>query len=116
MPRGDSGVGAETQREAVPPPGCEGDFDEIRSLAHHSAAHPRERAFKTILISAVLHGASLIHWDWRVRGIVMDEARVVRPNRSQLSWDLVDLEASLPGDHRARIVWAFVEGLDLRPL
>jgi transposase len=41
--------------------------------------------------------------------------RVLRPDRSQLSWDLVDLEALLPADHRARIVWRFVEGLDLEP-
>lgn len=46
----------------------------------------------------------------------MGGARVLRPNRSQLSWDLVDLDAWLPGDHRARLVWAFVEGLDLGPL
>lgn len=43
-------------------------------------------------------------------------ARVLRPDRTQLSWDLVDLEAWLPVDHRARVVWAFVEGLDLGPL
>lgn len=42
--------------------------------------------------------------------------RVLRPDRSQLSWDLVDLEAWLPTEHRARVVWAFVEGLDLSPL
>ena len=42
--------------------------------------------------------------------------RVLRPDRSQLSWDLIDLEAWLPSDHRARVVWAFVEGLDLDPL
>jgi len=39
----------------------------------------------------------------------------LRPDRSQLSWDLVDLEALLPADHRARIVWRFVEGMDLEP-
>lgn len=39
----------------------------------------------------------------------------MRPDRSQLSWDLVDLEALLPADHRARIVWRFVEGMDLEP-
>jgi transposase len=36
-------------------------------------------------------------------------------NRSQLSWDLVDLEALLPADHRARLVWRFVETLELGP-
>ena len=41
------------------------------------------------------------------------EARIVRPNRSQLTWDLVDPDAWLPTDHLARLVWAFVVGLDL---
>jgi len=44
-----------------------------------------------------------------------DGVRVVRPDRSQLSWDLVDLDGWLPADHRARVVWRFVEGLDLEP-
>jgi transposase len=43
-------------------------------------------------------------------------ARVVTADRSQLSWDLVDLEGWLPADHRARVVWAFVEQLDLADL
>ena len=40
-------------------------------------------------------------------------ARVLEANRSQLSWDLVDLEALLPAEHRARLVWGFVETLNL---
>ena len=44
------------------------------------------------------------------------EARVVKAERSQLSWDLVDLDALLPADHRARIVWAFVLTRNLDPL
>jgi transposase len=44
------------------------------------------------------------------------EARVVRPDRSQMRWDVIDLEALLPTDHRARIVWAFVERLNLSKL
>ena len=44
------------------------------------------------------------------------KARVVRPNRAQLSWGLVDPEAWLPADHMARLVWAFVETLDLTAL
>ena len=40
-------------------------------------------------------------------------ARVVSADRSQLSWDLIDLEALLAGDHRARVVWGFVETLEL---
>ena len=44
------------------------------------------------------------------------EARVVRPDRSQTRWDFIDLESLLPSDHRARVVWAYVERLDLSPL
>lgn len=44
------------------------------------------------------------------------EARVVRPNRAQLTWDLVDPDGWLPADHVARLVWAFVVGLDLTRL
>ena len=44
------------------------------------------------------------------------DARFLSPDRSQLSWDLVDLDAWLPEDHRARIVWAFVDSLDLGAL
>lgn len=40
-------------------------------------------------------------------------ARVLEADRSQLSWDPVDLEALLPMEHRARLVWRFVETLDL---
>jgi transposase len=46
----------------------------------------------------------------------MSEARVVRPDRRQLRWDMVDLDVLLPADHRARIVWSFVESLDLSQL
>ena len=41
------------------------------------------------------------------------EARYLEADRSQLFWDMVDLEGLLPPDHRARVVWAFVGGLDL---
>jgi transposase len=44
------------------------------------------------------------------------EPRVQRPNRQQLEWRPVDLDGLLPVDHRARMVWDFVEHLDLRPL
>jgi len=44
------------------------------------------------------------------------DPRVQRPNRTQLELRPVDLEGLLPADHRARLVWAFVEGLDLQPL
>jgi transposase len=39
--------------------------------------------------------------------------RYVTADRSQPSWDLVDLEAWLPADHRARLVWSFCETLEL---
>ena len=42
--------------------------------------------------------------------------RVERPNRAQLELRSIDLDGLLPADHRARLVWDFVEGLDLAPL
>lgn len=42
-------------------------------------------------------------------------ARVLTADRSQPSWDMVDLDGWLPGDHRARIVWRFAENLKLEP-
>ena len=39
--------------------------------------------------------------------------RLQRPNRDQITLRPSDLESLLPADHRARLVWAFVEGLDL---
>lgn len=44
------------------------------------------------------------------------KVRIIEADRSQLSWDLVDLEAWLPADHRARVVWDFTGTLDLLPL
>ena len=43
-------------------------------------------------------------------------ARIQRARRDQLEMRAVDLESLIPPEHRARIVWAFVEGLDLGPL
>src|SRR6202035_1119394 len=45
-----------------------------------------------------------------------NDARFIRAERFQTRWDFIDLEALLPSDHRARIVWSFVESLDLSPL
>ncbi len=42
--------------------------------------------------------------------------RLQRPDRQQIELRTVDLDGLLPADHRARFVWAFVEGLDLEPL
>ncbi len=46
----------------------------------------------------------------------MPGVRVLKPCRNQLQMRSVDLESLLSADHPARIVWAFVEGLDLGPL
>jgi transposase len=40
--------------------------------------------------------------------------RLLRANREQIELRPVDLEGVLPADHRARVVWDFVQGLDLR--
>jgi transposase len=52
----------------------------------------------------------------RLQPDVQAEPRLQRPNRAQVELRPVDLEGLLPADHRARIVWEFVEGLDLAPL
>jgi len=52
----------------------------------------------------------------RGQSALKPEPRVQRPNREQVELRPVDLEALLPADHRARVVWEFVEGLDLAPL
>ena len=39
--------------------------------------------------------------------------RVLRPERGQVRWEMVDLDTQLPPEHRARLVWSFVSGLDL---
>lgn len=42
--------------------------------------------------------------------------RVRQPERRQVEWRPVALDALLPDEHRARAVWQYVEGLDLAPL
>jgi transposase len=42
--------------------------------------------------------------------------RLLRPDRSQLSWDVVDLDSQLAEDHQARLVWDYVCGLDVSGL
>lgn len=41
------------------------------------------------------------------------EARVVRPVRNQIQFLMQDLDATLPEDHQARIIWDFLNRLDL---
>jgi hypothetical protein len=42
--------------------------------------------------------------------------RLLRPHRQQLELRPADLDGLLPAEHRARVVWHFVERLDLGPL
>jgi len=41
--------------------------------------------------------------------------RVMRADRQQLYWDMVDLCSQIAPDHPARVVWASVERLELAP-
>jgi len=43
-------------------------------------------------------------------------ARYLSADRRQLRWDVVDLESQLASDHKARVVWAYVSGLELPEL
>jgi len=43
-------------------------------------------------------------------------ARVSRPDRAQIEWRPLALDQLLPLDHRARVVWRYVDSLDLSPL
>lgn len=45
-----------------------------------------------------------------------DRARVKRPERNQIEFRPFALDQLLPADHRARIVWSYVDSLDLSPL
>ena len=47
---------------------------------------------------------------------VKGEPRVLLAERNQIELRAVDLDATIPLDHPARNVWAFVEGLDLTAL
>jgi hypothetical protein len=44
---------------------------------------------------------------------VRGRPRIQHPRREQITLRPSDLESLLPPDHRARLVWSFVEGLDL---
>ncbi|MDP1699931.1 MAG: IS1182 family transposase [Aestuariivirga sp.] len=41
------------------------------------------------------------------------KAHVVRPQRSQVGWEMVDIDGLLPEGHAARLVWTFVTQMDL---
>src|SRR4051794_28862469 len=46
----------------------------------------------------------------------ISQARVKRPERSQVEIRFASLNEMIPSDHRVRSVWSFVEGLDLSAL
>lgn len=50
------------------------------------------------------------------RIVVTGQARVQRANRQQIVFRPLALDELLPEDHEARVVWNYVEGLDLGPL
>src|ERR1700716_2263659 len=60
--------------------------------------------------------ALMIHFAVKRGDSMTNEARFIRADRVQTRWDMIDLEALLPSDHRARVVWDFVERLDLSAL
>jgi transposase len=39
--------------------------------------------------------------------------RIVTADRSQISWEMVDIESLVPEEHRVRVIWTAVERLDL---
>jgi len=41
------------------------------------------------------------------------DARILKADRQQLQMRTYDLDATLPAEHRARLIWAFIEKLDL---
>lgn len=47
---------------------------------------------------------------------ITNRARVQRPERNQIEWRPLAIDALLPADHRARAVWAYVDSLDLSAL
>jgi len=49
-------------------------------------------------------------------GLPRTAVRVRMTNRTQMEWRASDLESLLPGGHRARLVWGFVERQNLDSL
>lgn len=47
---------------------------------------------------------------------VRPSVRVKRPQRRQVQWRDASLDQLVPKDHRVRLVWAYVEAIDTRPL
>ena len=40
-------------------------------------------------------------------------ARIIRPERDQIGWEMVEIDSLLPAGHAARLVWTFVTQMDL---
>jgi transposase len=58
----------------------------------------------------------MIHFRAKRGDSMTSDARFIPADRFQTRWDIIDLEALLPSDHRARVVMGFVESLDLSAL
>jgi transposase len=94
-------------------------------------APPQEDSFVIGWCVSVSHAAKQRRVEARMEGRLFDlpkaeqgpqpeegpgQPRLKRPNRAQIRLEPMDLENSLPEDHPARLIWEFVEQLDLRPL
>jgi len=49
-------------------------------------------------------------------GLSGGRPRLKRPNRAQMAFRPSNLEEMVPEDHPVRLIWSFVEELDLSPL
>lgn len=49
-------------------------------------------------------------------GLMGAGPRILQPDRAQLYWDMVDLDSQIEPGHLVRVVWEFVDGLDLSEL
>ncbi len=49
------------------------------------------------------------------KSLIIKQARVARPERSQVSMQFFALDQLLEPDHRARLIWSYVKSLDLEP-
>lgn len=45
--------------------------------------------------------------------MAIGKARVLTPDRAQIGWEMIDIDALLPEGHAARLVWSFVTAMDL---
>lgn len=83
---------------------------ETTSAGSPAASLPSSEAEKKL--SAGYRGLGKQVGPERPQGAV----RMVKPSRDQATFQVIDLDQQLPADHLARLVWRFVETLDLSPL